>query len=556
MKKNIFFIFAFIYIYSLQAQQWGDYTLYSVQNSSTAYLVDTNGTNFKTWTFSSTAKTGYSSYLMPGGTLWRTVINTSNVLTGGGMTGRIQKVDYSGTVLWDYSYSSSNYCLHHDICPLPNGNVLVISYDVKSSTDVANAGCTFVGSVWSEKIMELQPVGSNAANVVWEWKFWDHICQDQNSSLPNYVSSIVNNPQLLNVNYNAKKDWIHMNGIDYNPMLDQIALSSHNLNEWYIIDHSTTTTEAASHSGGNAGKGGDLLYRWGNPAAYQASGTTYLNVTHDAHWIPEGVPNAGWLVGFNNKGISSTQSCVDMVSTPRVAYNYTITPGQAYGPTIYNQRINVNGYTSNMGNSQQLPNGNHHVALATAGIIKEIDASANLLWTKTATGNIPQSFRYNSCYVNNAAPAIPVISFNGSDLVASSATTYQWYYNGDLIAGANAQNYTPTQDGIYVVRITDANGCVYQYSTGFAYNSGMIGIENNNPESTLLYFPNPSTGILYLKNNTKSEFTVRIMDAIGNIVFEEKNPNTIDMSELANGVYYLLHTQNEKSQFQKIILSK
>lgn len=62
-----------------------------------------------------------------------------------------------------------------------------------------------------------------------------------------------------------------MNGIDYNPVLDQIALSTHNLNEWYIIDHSTTTAEAATSSGGNSGKGGDLLYRWGNPAAYQAT---------------------------------------------------------------------------------------------------------------------------------------------------------------------------------------------------------------------------------------------------------------------------------------------
>lgn len=556
MKKSFLLLLNLFVLSALQAQQWGDYTLYSVQNTSTAYLVDTTGVTYKTWTFASTAKTGYSSYLMPGGTLWRTVINTSNVLTGGGMTGRIQKVDYSGTILWDYSYSSSTYCMHHDICPMPNGNVLIISYDVKTATDVANAGCTFSGSVWSEKVMELQPVGSNAANVVWEWKFWDHICQDQNSSLPNYVSSIVNNPQLLNVNYNAKKDWIHMNGIDYNPILDQIAISSHNLNEWYIIDHSTTTTEAASHAGGFAGKGGDILYRWGNPAAYQASGTTYLNVTHDAHWIPEGVPNAGWLVGFNNKGISSTQSCVDMVNPPRVAYNYTLTPGQAFGPTIYDARINVNGYTSNMGNSQQLPNGNHHVALATAGIIKEIDANANLLWTKTATGNIPQSFRYNACYINNAAPAIPQISFNGTDLVSTSAVTYQWYNNGDLIPGANSQTYLPTQDGNYVVRITDANGCVYQYSTSFTYNSSMIGISSTDYNNSSIYYPNPSTGVLFLKGNAENNFSVNVLDAIGNVVLSGENLKNIDLSAYSNGIYYIRLQQNDQIKFQKILLSR
>ena len=65
--------------------------------------------------------------------------------------------------------------------------------------------------------------------------------------------------------------------------LDQIVLSNHNLSEIWIIDHSTTTLEAASHSGGNSGKGGDLLYRWGNPQAYdQGTGADQL-LNHQQH---------------------------------------------------------------------------------------------------------------------------------------------------------------------------------------------------------------------------------------------------------------------------------
>ncbi|MGC8644373.1 MAG: hypothetical protein ACP5XB_31305, partial [Isosphaeraceae bacterium] len=52
--------------------------------------------------------------------------------------------------------------------------------------------------------------------------------------------------------------------------LDQILLSVHSFSEIWIIDHGTTTAEAATHKGGRSGKGGDLLYRWGNPQAYRA----------------------------------------------------------------------------------------------------------------------------------------------------------------------------------------------------------------------------------------------------------------------------------------------
>lgn len=548
MKKNLLaatFLLLTAYAVPLKAQQWGDYTLYSVSNTSTAYLIDTNSTIFKTWTFASTAKTGYSSYLMPGGVLWRSVSNSGNVLNGGGMTGRVQKVDWSGTVLWDFTYSSSTYCLHHDICPLPNGNILLISYDVKTAADVAAAGCSYNNTVWSEKIIEVQPTGATTGTIVWEWKVWDHLVQNTNASAANYQSSIVNHPELLNVNYSIQKDWIHMNGIDYNPVLDQISVSSHNLNQWFIIDHSTTTAEAASHSGGNSGKGGDFLYRYGNPASYGATGATVLNVTHDAHWIPEGVPNAGRLVGFNNRGVSNNQSSVDQADVPLNGYNYNITLGSAYTPATYTQRHACTGYSSNMGNSQQLPNGNMLVCLATAGVIYEIDPAGNTLWSKTASGNVPQAFRYTACYVNNTAPAIPVITQNVNDLEATTgAATYQWYLNGQQIAGATSAIYTPSQAGIYLVRITDSNGCVFQYSTGYHF-TGTVGLETITGDQSLSVFPNPTTGIVKINGiKSRDNFEVIITNAVGQVILKTKNNNSFDLSAYPNGLYQLTLKQD------------
>jgi len=465
LKYTLLFLVMLNFSY---AQKWGDYTFYSVQNSSAAYLIDTNNAVFKTWTFSS-APTGYSSYLMPGGDMYRTVKYTPNSFQGGGQTGKLQKVAYNGTVLWDYVYSTSTYSMHHDICPMPNGNVLLISYESKTATEVTAAGGNSAIAMWPEKIVEVKQTGPTTGDVVWEWHVWDHLVQNVNSSKSNYQTSISDHPELLNINYKQTKDWIHMNGIDYNPILDQIVFSSHNLNEWYVIDHSTTTAEAASHSGGNAGKGGDFLYRWGNPAAYGATGTAILNVTHDAHWIPEGSPNAGRLVGYNNKGVSSSQSSVDQIIPPRVDYNYTKEQGAPYAPSTYLQRLACSGYSSNMSNSLQLPNGNTFVCMATLGYMYEVNSAGTLLWSKTATGTVAQAQRLDKCYLNNPAPAIPTITLNGNSLEASKASTYQWYKNGNLLSNENNKTITPTSSGIYVVRITDSVGCVYQYSAGFKH---------------------------------------------------------------------------------------
>ena len=106
----------------------------------------------------------------------------------------------------------------------------------------------------------------------------------------------------------------------YNADLDQIAVSVWTFSEFWIIDHSTTTAEAASHKGGRSGKGGDLLYRWGNPRAYRAGtkADQKLFRQHNAHWIPKGLPGAGHMLVFNNGGDrpGGSYSSVDEIVLP------------------------------------------------------------------------------------------------------------------------------------------------------------------------------------------------------------------------------------------------
>lgn len=455
---------------------WGDYTFYCPKSTNKGYLIDMSGNVYHTWTFPSNKPTGYSSYLLPGGVVLRTVIKTGNYFTGGPICGEVQKIDWNGNVIWDYVYSTTEYCTHHDICPMPNGNVLLIAYEAKTPAQVTAAGCSQSITMWPDKIVEVQPVGTNDGIVVWEWKVWDHLCQNYDPAKSNYVTSIVQHPELLNVNYHTQKDWMHVNGVDYNEELDQVAFSSHNLNEIYVIDHSTTTAQAAGHTGGNAGKGGDFLYRWGNPAAYQATGTTIFNVVHDAHWIPADCPRANYLVGFNNKGGAGQKNCIDLINPPYSGAGYAGTPGTAFAPSTYAWRHTYSGTpTQNEGQSQQLPNGNHLITISLQGYIYEIDSNQTVVWSKTVSGGVTNARRYTACYVNGAptvtATATPDEVCAGSPVQLTAVTgspgnyTYSW---ASVPAGFTSSLANPVanplESTVYEVTVSVA-GCQAGSST-------------------------------------------------------------------------------------------
>jgi hypothetical protein len=417
----------------VKSQSYDGYTLYFPQNGTKAFLIDLSGSTYHSWTFNANAKTCYATYLLSGGVLLRTVNHQGNFFSGGPISGEVQKVDWNGNILWDFVYSTQDYCTHHDIHGMPNGNVLLISYERKTASEATQAGCAQSMEIWPDKIVEIQPSGTNGGTVVWEWHAWDHLIQDHDATKSNY-GVIANHPELLNINYNTSKDWMHMNGLDYNEALDQIVFSSHALNEIYVIDHSTTTAEAASHSGGNSGKGGDFLYRWGNPAAYQAPGTTDFNVVHDAHWVSADnpkFPNA--LAGYNNKGGAGGKTCVDLVFPPYNGYNYLLTPGSAYAPSTYNWRNTYSGNQSqDNGNSQQLPNGNTLICIGMQGFLYEIDSNQNQVWSKSIGGTLPQSFRYPACFVTGeysatASGTPEAICYGGSAQLNVAATGGEVY---------------------------------------------------------------------------------------------------------------------------------
>jgi len=304
------------------------YVLFSPMYDTGTYLIDKCGKLIHNW--SSNYQPGMSPFLLPDGRLLRPVVVNHPKFTSAGAGGRLQILNWDGSIDWEYEVSGPDYCQHHDIEPLPNGNILIIAWEDVSPHAIPSGKNpqNFSGQMWSEKVMEIQPLPNNNAKIVWEWRAWDHLIQDFDSMLPNY-GNVAEHPERININYasfSTMTDWLHFNSIDYNEHLNQIVVSSLQMNEIWIIDHSTTTDEAASNIDGIYNKGGDLLYRWGNPAAYKNgnSSNQKLFSQHDPKWIDKSAPWGDSIMIFNNSNgpFNGKYSSVYIIVPPIDNYGY------------------------------------------------------------------------------------------------------------------------------------------------------------------------------------------------------------------------------------------
>ncbi len=366
----------------LGAEPFPGYTLFGQCNGRTTTLIDMDNRSVHTWNHNRNG--GYSAYLLENGHVLRTAAATRPQLMGGGSQGVVQDVDWNGNLVWEYTYSSATYLSHHDIEPMPNGNVLMIAWEVKTIAEAQAAGLSRNASIWPDHIIEVQPNGANGGNIVWQWHAWDHLIQDYNRNRANY-GVVGDHPELLDINISGGGggigggDWMHINGISYNPELDQIVISSHTLNEFYVIDHSTTTVEAASHQGGRWGHGGDFLYRWGKPANYDAPGDQVFRVVHCSIWVPAGLPGAGNIMAFNNREGQGTSMIVEITPPYDEQGNYVRGPNGAYGPANPTWTYTANGFYSNhLGGCQRLPNGNTFIVESTSGYLFEVNIQGDV----------------------------------------------------------------------------------------------------------------------------------------------------------------------------------
>jgi len=402
------------------------YTLLAPLSSNSTYLVDLAGKVVHKW--EGDCRPGQAAYLLENGHLLRAGMvlppkkdHESPPAPGAG--GKVQEYTWDGELVWDYPITDDIHTPHHDIEGMPNGNVLLIVSESKTLEEALAAGrdpALLRGSkLRADCIIEVKPTGKTTGEIVWEWHAWDHMVQDRYADKANY-GDVASRPELVDFNYaeelvdrlsskeanklaslgyldssstsqpkHSSPFWTHINSVDYNAELDQIMLSALGFNEVWIIDHSTTTEEAAGHTGGRGGKGGDLLYRWGNPRTYYAGSVRdqELFAQHDASWISAGLPGAGNMLVFNN-GLhrpGGNHSSVEEVVLPVNSEGHYVREGKdAYGPKepvwSYTAPEPSDFYSMYVSGAQRLSSGNTLICAGQTATVFEVTPDKEVVW--------------------------------------------------------------------------------------------------------------------------------------------------------------------------------
>jgi len=498
-------------------------------NNTTTYLIDNCGKIVNTW--ESNYKSGNGLELLPDGNLLRAGFLQGD-FNAGGVSGIFELFDWEGNIIWQYRLADDKQHAHHDIKVLPNGNFLCLVWEQKSESEAKQKGRVKNGNLWIETVLEIEVLQNNQANIKWKWSAWDHLIQDVNSSLNNF--GVVNkNPQLLNINYTGAagvndEDWLHLNSIDYNESLDQVILSSKHLSEIYIIDHSTTSAEAATSFGGIQERGGDILFRYGNPQAYNKGLSTDQTLfgQHNAHWTRYDKQNS--IVCFNNEYKKSQESSIHIINEPSNGtgeYDYDSIAG--FLNVVLFDEITNDFYSPILSSCQVLGNDHLLITIGSAGEIIELDKNKELIW------------KYTNPVNRNGGPGIQGGTPRFNELFQS--IKYERTFSGfedKILSGGNPVEVSPNDYPC------DLN----------ILNTSSAQLKIDETQITNIYVDEMSN--LHFINNTSINGNLYILNALGQTVLSDsfsKDHNIYNIN-LQQGIFILSFIFKNQQSISKVII--
>lgn len=156
----------------------------------------------------------------------------------------------------------------------------------------------------------------------------------------------------------------------------------------------------------------------------------------------------------------------------------------------------------------------------------------------------------------NYTSEINGLTVNFTD-TSSGATAWYWNFGDGTTSNLQNPEHSYTAIGNYPVKlyVENLNKSWDELSKNISLTT--MGITENSDAVFDLY-PNPTNKILTVSlSNLSSKINYQIIDYSGKIVLENSIQNcnlfTIDISNLANGLYFITLKSNESSTFRKII---
>ncbi len=400
-------------------KSFGGYTLFGVGNKT--FLLDLEGRVVHTW------PVGTNPHLLDNGNILDASKDDPSGFQG------FKEVEWDGKTVWEYTEKREGYAPHHDWIRLFNKalgapTTLYIANKSITHEQAIAAGADPKNGPYENGQMDAVVEVDMKGNVVWEWRFFDHVVQDVDATKANYVGAgktIADYPGRININMPGrplKRDWLHCNSLDYNAESGHIVINSVQ-GELYVVDHDGTfvANDPAASIAKAVGSAGDFLYRFGDPARYgqgepprvlenwdsATSGHKQMGGAHDAHWIKPGLPGAGHLMVFNNGQYlyqrTPQSSALEInpfldaagndtgkyVNPPDAGYRRETydhdthnEPRQVSRQIVWSYRsANSHGFFSHIGSSaQRLPNGSTFICSDTEGHFFEVTAKGELAW--------------------------------------------------------------------------------------------------------------------------------------------------------------------------------
>ncbi|WP_244954684.1 arylsulfotransferase family protein [Winogradskyella helgolandensis] len=344
------------------------YILVVDQTGQGADIINHDGDEIFSWDFD--AAIGNDASLLDDGSMLVCLKDNDAAITFGGYGGVFQKINADQTTDWEVSYSTTTQTAHHDVEYLANGNIIFPVWEQLLVSDATEMGFSGSQDIYPEAIIEMNPV---TQEIVWEWHATDHLIQDHDSAKLNY-GTVQDNPNKIDINYNsaqANGDIMHMNGITIDETNNIIYVTINNYSEIWVIDHSTTTAQAATSTGGNYNLGGDLVYRFGNPLAYDNVGDVTIN---DVHY--PNVLDTGNMLVFSNNIYDNQSAVFEYQLNPP----YQLVAGEDNEPELVWSFTNSELYSAGLGGAVRTPNGNTLIAEGRDGTVWEVSDSGEVLW--------------------------------------------------------------------------------------------------------------------------------------------------------------------------------